>query len=206
MTKQNILIGAIAVIALFALVRTFLVTSSVSPTAGSFTPTTGINMPAGTALSNGYVLPNPTTYDYLVSRVYLVAQGILGYGNGTSVNTNEQIVRQPLVAATTTPCAIQNPLNATSTYSSSFNVTTATSSAGIFDIGTSTTAFATSSAGSAQTIAANTQNTLSYAGSSGSGGNIIGPSAWILYGMNTGSVSYGYTYGGTCQATFKTAN
>lgn len=205
MTKQNILIGAIAVIALFVLVRTFLVSSS-TITAGAFTPSNGINMPAGTALSNGYVLPNPTTYDYLVSRTYMVAQGIFGYGNGTSVNTNEQIVRQTLVAATTTPCSIQNPLNATSTYSSTLNATVATSSAGIFDVGTSTTAFATSSLGSAQTIAANTQGTLSYAGSSGSGGNIIGPLGWVVYGMNTGSVSYGYTYGGTCQATFKSAN
>lgn len=216
MTKENI-IGGIAVLAL--IVGFIGLSHSSSQLAVGTTNNGGtavnpgnVTVAAGTQLIDGYITPNPSTFDYLVSRGYLIAQNMFGMGNGTSVPSNSQAVRQLLTAATTTPCALQNPFSATSTIESVIlNITTATSTTGTITFATSTTAYATTTTiQSNVTAPANEQETYNIP-SATNGGTIIGPGAFVVVGVagistTQGNVNNGFTYGGSCQATFQSAN
>ncbi len=171
---------------------------------GSAGSAAGVTISANTTLPNGYQTPNPSTFDYLVSRGFLIAQGIFGYGNGTSVPTYQQVNRMVLNTATSTPCALQNPFNATSTMIDGivFNVSVSTSSAGTLDFATSTSAFATTSLFSTIAAAANTQGTYTALPNSGF---TVAPNGWVVVGVHGTSLG-GYSYGGSCQATFQTIN
>lgn len=119
-----------------------------------------------------------------------------GAGNGVTVLP----VSMTLNTATTTPCDLTSP-NATTTLDSfSMNISTATSSAGTFVVATSTLPNATSTTPfySPVAVAANTTRGLSFHG--GNDNAIIAPNTHIVAGVS--GVSYGYTYGGTCSATF----
>lgn len=147
-------------------------------------------------------LPNPTNYDYLVARL------VLGLGTNTS-NVLVGAQRMALVSGTSTPCAIQNPYNATSTVLGlSMNITTATSSAITWAIGSSTTAFATSSNMESIAIAAGAQSTITW--DPGSNNAVLSPRGWIVIGPDTATVSgtgafTSIVLAGSCQVTFVSA-
>lgn len=105
----------------------------------------------------------------------------------------------PLVAATTTPCAIAGPQSATSSimhYALTINV--GTSSAATFAVGTSTSPYATSTTPFATfTVGAGSQKTFTW--DAGVNNDQMFPGTYIVAGLTNGSaVSYGYTFGGTC--------
>lgn len=160
----------------------------------------------GNGLSFGSISSPPSNFDYVQ-----ISQAIGWLTSGIATPINETAVRAALTAASTTPCAIQNPFSATSTVVlAEINVTTATSSLGQLVFATSTTAFGTTTGSfSKYTIAANAQQTVAFNGVATSTGNgpIVGPGNWVVIGMDTGSTAnYGYTYGGTCAAKFISVN
>lgn len=147
-------------------------------------------------------LPNPSNYDYLVARVALGLGTNLTNSNTGAGNVNVEAQKMNLVAATTTPCAIQNPFNATSTLVNAvMNVTTGTSTAAVLTIATSTTAFAATSPVFGATLAANTQGTF-MAGETASStglGVVIPPTGWVTFTLASQN-----TLVGTCSAVFQT--
>lgn len=202
MNKTNIIIGGIAVIALLGVIFLGL-TRAPAQTTTSF----GNTSIDGTQAN----LPNPSNYDYLVARL------VLGLGTNTSVsstgvgNINIAGQRQLLASGTSTVCAIQNPLNATSSVMNvSMNITTATSSAITWGLGTSTTQFATSTSMETAAIAASNQGTITW--DPGSNNAVIGPGQWFTIGPaagtagNTGAFSNGVVLVGSCQMTLQSAN
>lgn len=152
-------------------------------------------------------LPNPSNGDYVVARL------ALGLGTNVSVsstgagNVNIEAQKMNLNVATITPCAIQNPFNATSTIIDAvFNVTTATSSLAQMVFATSSTAFATTSILAVQSIPANAEATLVTGQSATSTdiGVVLGPKDWVVIGTGPASTAdYGYTLGGTCSVVFQ---
>lgn len=110
-------------------------------------------------------------------------------------------------SASTTVCAIQNPNSATSSISAfSFQVTTATSTAISWVIGTTTSPYATSSGMVSATLSANEKGAITYAPVSRD--NVIGPSEYVVVGtgantglgLNTGGV----IFAGNCTGVFQT--
>lgn len=146
-------------------------------------------------------LPTPSNFDYLVARLSLGLGTNLSNSNTGAGNVNITAQRMNIVAATTTPCAIQNPLNATSTLSTAtINVTTGTSTVAAFIVSTSTTAFAATSPVYSATLAANTTGTLS-AGDTASTtglGIVLGPTSWVVWTLPSAN-----TLVGTCSAVFQ---
>lgn len=208
-TKTNI-IGAIAVIALLGVLLLAAKPTSAPTTQLGGTVTTAVVPAAGSALTDGTILPNPSTFDYLVSRTYLSAQNAFGLGNSTSVPTNFEATRASLTSGTSTPCALLNPLNATSTITNFvMNITTATSSAIIWAVGTSTTAYATTTSMESVSVGAGKQSTISWDG--GINNTVIGPGQYVVVGSDsgttpaTGAFATGIVIGGSCQAVFQTA-
>lgn len=147
-------------------------------------------------------LPNATNYDYLVARL------ALGLGTNTS-NVVIEAQRMSLVSATSTPCAIQNPFNATSTVQTvTMNITTATSSAITWAVGSSTTAFATSSNMESIPVVAGAQTTITW--DPGINNATLSPRGWVVIGpdtatlVGTGAFS-SVVLAGSCSATFQSA-
>lgn len=194
--KVNI-IGAIAAVALLGVAWLLFVPAN-SPTEVTPTPIAGNTATNGTQAN----LPNATNYDYLVARL------ALGFGTNTS-NVNMLAQRMTLVSGTSTPCAIQNPFNATSTVLTvSMNITTATSSAISWAVGSSTTAFATSSNMESIAVAAGSQYTLTW--DPGNNNAVLAPRAWIVIGADTATLPGTGAFNsiilaGSCQATFVSA-
>lgn len=208
---KTYIVGAIAVLAL-VLAGAALTRPASSGGGVSFGAIPSVNAPAAnTVLPNGQLLPNPSNFDYLVARLYFYVDGALGLGNGTSVPTNIQVVRALLTAATTTPCALRSPFTtATSTITSfTLNVTTGTSSASQLIFATSSTPYATTSMLMTATIPASAQASFVSSGVATSSqlGSVVVPGGYAVIGTGAGSaVGYGYTYGGSCSATFQTIN
>ena len=204
--KTNV-IGAIAILALIfgfiSLVKGPSTSFGTVNNGGTASNASAIIIPANTTLPDGYQTPNPSVFDYLLSRGLLMAQNVFGMGNGTAVPTYQQVNRMILTAATTTPCALQNPFSATSTIPDgvTFNITTSTSTAGTLTFATSTSAYATTSTFSTQTAGANLDGTYT---ANGSGPVVVAGNGWIVVGV--AGAPYPFTYGGSCQATFQTAN
>lgn len=119
-------------------------------------------------------------------------------GNGVTDTAS----RKTLTAATTTPCAILSPAATSTIVSTAFNATVSTSSLGFFTLATSTTPYATTSLVSTMTLAANAEGTLNWDG--GANNALIAPNTYLVYGVQ--GVAYGYTYGGTCNAVFRSVN
>lgn len=160
------------------------------------TPVVGANALLGNVSVDGSQsnLPNPSNSDYEVARL------ALGLGtNSTPINIEGQ--RMALVAATTTPCAIQNPFNATSTVQNvTINVASSSASSEEFSIATSTTAFNASSIYYGATLAANAMGTF-MAGETASStglGVVLPPTGWVV--MTLASAT---SFGGTCTAVFQ---
>jgi len=113
-------------------------------------------------------------------------------------------ISQPMNRATTTLCTLRAP-SATSTINFvSFQITTGTSTAATIDIGTSTTAFSTTTnLVAAKSIASGAQG---YAYWSSAGGSVddskMAPNEYVNV-KTAGAGLSGYTYGGRCQAVFQ---
>lgn len=165
------------------------------------------NVTFGNTATNGSqaVLPNPTNYDYLVARLALGLGTNLSNSNTGVGNINIFAQKMAMVAATTTPCAIQNPTSSTTTAQFNINITTATSTASTLTIATSSTAFSTTTGGviASPGVGANVQESISVDGSAASVNTIVSPNGWIVLGA-AGVASGGFTYGGTCSAVFTT--
>lgn len=147
--------------------------------------------------SLGAVTSPSTNLDYLQLSQAL---GWLTAGNPTPIN--QTMLRQTLTAATTTPCAIQNPFNATSTVPLAFfNVTTGTSTASSLTFATSSTAFATTSSFATFAVGASQQQTVVFNGLASGIGPVVGPNQWLVVGA-AGVPAGGFTYGGSCAASF----
>lgn len=91
------------------------------------------------------------------------------------------------VSTTTIACMVQNPSNATSTWSLAFKTRVATTTTTVLGVSTSTHAsrFSTSTALSSLTIAANAVGVSTYIPASNN--NIIGPGQWVLVGYGAGT-------------------
>lgn len=132
--------------------------------------------------------------------------GTFGGGGGSSFSNAPILpVVQGLASATTTVCALPSPSSTSTLMSFALNITTGTSTGGLFTIGTSTTAYSTSSSMFLPSIVvgANTQQTITWvpqsSGVSSSSG-VVSPNTFIVAGVQ--GVPFGYTYGGTCKALF----
>ena len=109
-----------------------------------------------------------------------------------------------MVAATTTLCAMQAPAATSTLVSTSFQITTGTSTAATIDVGTSTTAFATTTnLVTAKSIGSGAQGYAYWTSVGGAvNDNIMAPSEYVVV-KTAGAGLSGYTYGGRCQATFE---
>ncbi len=162
---------------------------------------------------NSYVRQNGgiNTNDPITVGNTLTATTLTVTGVQTANGVSSQTVRQALVSGTSTPCSIQNPLSATSTVTFSMNITTATSSAIAWSVGTSTTAFATSSTMVKNAlISANLFGNVTW--DPGVNNGVVGPNgspmnSWVLIGpdnltANTTGAFTSIVITGFCQATF----
>lgn len=105
--------------------------------------------------------------------------------------------------ATTSLCSMQSPAATSTIEFVSWSITTGTSTAAVIDIGTSTTAFATTTnliSGTSVGSGATGQAYWSSAGGSATD-NIMAPSTWVNV-KTAGAGVGGYTFGGTCQVVF----
>ncbi len=108
----------------------------------------------------------------------------------------------PMILATTTPCALQNPFVATSSFTFDLNTSAGTSSIAVFTVSTSSTQYATTSSATTFGISANALSSFHYPG--GASG-VVGPGGWVVLGLAAGSnggTNYAYTIPGRCQAIF----
>lgn len=152
-------------------------------------------------------LPNPSNADYMVGRLAFGLGTNLSNSNTGAGNVNLEAQRVNMVAATSTPCAIQNPFNATSTLLSfTANITVSTSTAVQFVVATSSTPNATTSPIFTASLASGAEGTfLTGETASTTGlGVVLGPKDWSTMGITAGSGSAGNaTLGGTCSAVFQ---
>lgn len=156
----------------------------------------------GNNVQAGAVTSPPTNFDYVQ-----ISQAIGWLTSGIATPINETVVRQTLVTtATTTPCALLNPFNATSSVPYiAVNVTTGTSTLSTLNFATSTTAYATTSTFANFNVAANNQQTVVYTGTSTGQGPVVAPNGYLVIGA-TGGFPQGYVYGGSCSAKFISVN
>lgn len=180
----------------------FIITAGIWLTLPAKTPVIGAATFGNTSVDGSQSnLPNPSNADYEVARLALGLGTNLSNSNTGAGNVVIEAQRMSLVAATTTPCAVQNPFNATSTVlSTTVNVTTATSTSASFNLATSTTAFAATSPYFGATLAANAQGSFT-AGETASTtglGVILPPTGWVVMTLSSAN-----TLGGTCSATFQ---
>lgn len=102
-----------------------------------------------------------------------------------------------------TPCAIKSPNATTTLERHTINITVGSSTAATLSLATSTTATATTTNLATYTLTANTQNTYSFAGTSGAG--IVPPNTWIVLGA-AGGPANGHQLTGTCSADLRQVN
>lgn len=157
----------------------------------------------------GTITSPATQLDYLN-----ITQGI-GFGPNAqtqgSLSTNIMGGRATISPASLVLCSIQNPFNATSTLiNASLNITTGTSSAATIIPAVASTATASTTAiGQGFVVAANAQAVLQTSGvaSSTDLGVPVGPNQYVNWATTqTSAVGYVYTYTGTCNALFQSAN
>ncbi len=197
--KNKILVGA----GIIAVIFLFLAFNSGHTTIPS--------IPNVRGTSNFDALQTDTTLTVGTSATIgsgLTLTGAIVQNGITSTSSRQAIIGSTVATASTTLCAIQVPAATSTLTSFGLNITTSTSTATGFVMGTTTANFvATTSISSLFTglIPANTKNTFSFDPSNNN--NILAPSSWILVGVSGGAgVTYGYVFGGTCQATFQSSN
>ena len=124
-----------------------------------------------------------------IAATTLTVSGALTYTTGVQTLNGITItpVRQSWTSGTSTPCSFQTP-NATTTGTVFVTETTATSSTIDWSIGTSTSAFATSSSMiKNQRINANQLGTMAF--DPGTNTGIYNPNTWVVLGPDTGTVN-----------------
>ena len=215
MTTSLKIIGGIAILGVILGGLALLKHSSTTVVAGSTTNSSGgisnTNAPAAnTVLVNGQLLPNPSVLDYFVSRVFLYADGAIGFGNSSRTPILQQAQRNASFTATTTTfCSLQNPFTtASSSYEASFYVASSSANAGTVVFGAASTNAATTSSTNQQGQLTVAPGDINYATSgtttSGTFG-IIGPGQFLNFsGGSTGSATS--QFGGTCQSIFTSLN
>lgn len=114
---------------------------------------------------------------------------------------------QSLVSATGTPCAIRSPSATSTLIRTTFHVNVSTGTAATIRLATSTTPYATTTSYQTFSIPANEQKSLAWYGTSTLATNtsvngLFAPNTYIVYGAEGSSVG-GFTFGGTCTATFQ---
>ena len=121
-------------------------------------------------------------------------------------NNNSRVwtVRQTFNSATTTPCSMRAPAATTTLAFAGWQITTGTSTAATIDLGTSTTAYSTTTnLVAAKSIAASAQGYAYWRPAGGSTDNAkMSPSEWVVV-KTAGAGLSGYTYKGTCTAVFQ---
>lgn len=126
---------------------------------------------------------------------YFETQTFTGGVQGTSKMFN---------STTTLVCRIQNPTLATSTFTASWQVNRATSTATTIQVSTSTVAgsFATTAPIQSTTMAANAKGSGSYVPLENE--NIVGPTDFVLFGYTNGTTLplVAQQQGGFCQVLF----
>lgn len=110
----------------------------------------------------------------------------------------------PFVSTTTVACSVQNPTNATSTWTASYETIVSTTTTTVLALSTSTTAnrYATSTAIQSSTVAANAMGNFSFVPASNQG--IVGPKDWVIvgYGAGTTLANVAQNQQGVCQVLF----
>lgn len=178
--------------------------------APSFGAVSNTNAPAaGSTSASGTILPNPSVFDYLVSRTYLYFDKALGFGNSTATPINEQAARAATVATSSVLCAVQNPLNASSSimHVSIFFTTAPTSTLSLV-VGTTTFAqaqYATSSGMMTISVPVSATST-SVDWDPGINNDGIAAGQWITFGVGGGSSGVNFGGVGNCNALFITDN
>jgi hypothetical protein len=109
------------------------------------------------------------------------------------------------ISTTTVACLIQNPSNATTTFSARWDVPVSTTTTTVLNLATSTNSgrFATSSTAIlATTIAANAKGSASWVGTTNT--NILGPGEWVQVGYGAGTTlpTTAQQQTGTCSVSF----
>lgn len=115
-------------------------------------------------------------------------------------NVQEWYESRDMAPATTTLCAFMSPSATTSLQFASFQITTGTTTAATIDIGTSTTAFSTTTnLVSAKSIASGGQGYVKWMPVGGSvDDNTLAPNTYVVV-KTAGAGLGGYTYGGKCK-------
>lgn len=194
MNKTNIVIGTIASLALLGVIWLGLGHKTQIASFGN----TSID-------GSQTILPNPSNYDYLVARLALGLGTNLSNSNTGAGNLNIAGQRVAINTASTTVCAIQNPLGVTSTIMGVYvSITGATSSAATYGLGTTTTQYGTSTNMTTQTIGASSQGIITW--DPGTDNSLIGPNAWFTVGNAPTGVFYPYAASGFCGMTVESAN
>lgn len=176
----------------------------------------GTSAPAGlgtAAPANQTTIGNP----WVFTNTLTISSNYLGTIS-TAGTQKTQTVSAALVAATTTPCTLQNPFSATSTVRLiNFNITTASSAPSQMIIATSSSPNATTSPINSfrtgislqGTYSMDVSSTTSGGATTGYGYPVVGPSGYVVIGSSaTSSIPYTlngvYTFGGNCSASFQT--
>lgn len=120
------------------------------------------------------------------------------YYNTNGVFTYHRL-QASLYSATTTPCVIKSPSATTTLAAFAMNVTTPTSTTALFTLATSTVPNATTSLIATQTLTSGQEGTFNWA--AGANNGLVSPNTYVSIGTS-GGVSP-FTYGGSCNATFR---
>jgi hypothetical protein len=110
--------------------------------------------------------------------------------------------RQTLTAATTTPCSILSPNATTSLIFADLNITTGTSTATYWQMGTSTNAFATTSISATYSVASGVTPALIFDPTSGIDSSIVAPNTYVVWKVGGVTIADSTKLLGTCQAIF----
>lgn len=189
--------------ALVAVLLVLAIIGGGSPTKGYGTVAAGITNLTGLSIDGN----SPGTLT-VAGATTLTGSVTMTSATTTQNGVTTVTLRQSMTSGTTTPCSIPIPMASSTIQSWAANFTSATSSALNWSVGTSTTAFATTSTMLAVGgVGANTQKALSWdAGVNNADANL---GIFIVIGTTVGSPAAAFTNGngpvvaGTCQAVFQ---
>jgi hypothetical protein len=217
MNTKN-LIGGIVGVVVIVLGVAFVGKPTVNVTVPPSNPTpVQVNVPQQEA-PRVYVQPSDVKVNNIPAQPVQVTAPVLGsmtgpdfYGPYMSNNgVKSYTLRQKFNLATTTPCSIKAPTEASTTLVRwGYNIFTGTSTAGIATIGTSTSQYATTSPMFTWPIVASQPSTGQYVASTTGislySKDIFMGTEYVVLGISgaAGSATTnGFTYGGYCYATF----
>jgi hypothetical protein len=131
----------------------------------------------------------------------------LAWGQGS---VREYRARQELKQATTTVCAIQSPSSTSTLSYAAVRINLASSTATIWNVAKSNTAFATTTAiGTAHNVVASAQDFIFASTTPGGAADtlVFAPNQWLVVGVQAGVTSgdaagTGFVPTGSCQASF----